>query len=149
MDAFTIALWVLRIGFVIGLYVFLAVVVRTLWRDLRTAVSTSAPSVGRLIVLASPLGQPAVGTSIPIDAVTSLGGDVNNTLVVEDPEVASHHGLLTFRGRAWYLEDRGDGAPMRVNGEAVDGAATVRFGDEIGIGRVRLRLERPHEAAAP
>ncbi len=147
MDAFTLALWVLRIGFVVCLYVFLALVVRTLWRDLRTAVSTSAPSVGRLIVLASPLGQPAVGTSIPIDAVTSLGGDVNNTLVVEDPEVASQHGLLTFRGRAWYLEDRGEGARMRVNGEVVDGAATVRFGDEIGLGRVRLRLERPHEPA--
>ncbi len=147
MDAFTLALWVLRIGFVVGLYVFLAVVVRTLWRDLRTAVATSAPSVGRLIVLASPLGQPAVGTSIPIDAVTSLGGDVNNTLVVEDPEVASQHGLLTFRGRAWYLEDRGDGTAMRVNGEVVEGAATVRFGDEIGLGRVRLRLERPHEPA--
>ena len=37
---------------------------------------------------------------------------------------------------------------MRVNGEVVEGAATVRFGDEIGLGRVRLRLERPHEPAA-
>ena len=100
MDAFTLVLWVLRIGFVVCLYLFLAVVVRTLWRDLRAAVSTAAPSVGRLIVVASPLGRPEPGTSIPIDAVTSLGGDVNNTLVVDDPEVASQHGLLTFRGRA-------------------------------------------------
>jgi hypothetical protein len=36
---------------------------------------------------------------------------------------------------------------MRVNGEDIEGAAAVRFGDEIGLGRVRLRLERPHEAA--
>lgn len=148
MDAFTLVLWALRIGFVVCLYLFLAVVVRTLWRDLRSAVATAAPSVGRLIVVASPLGRPEPGTSIPIDAVTSLGGDVNNTLVVDDPDVASQHGLLTFRGRAWYLEDRGAGAPMRVNGEVVEGAATVRFGDEIGLGRVRLRLERPHEPAA-
>ncbi len=70
---------------------------------------------------------------------------MNNTLVVDDPEVASQHGLLTFRGRSWYLEDRGGGAPMRVNGEPVDGGATVRFGDEISLGRVRLRLERPHD----
>ena len=146
MDAFTLVLWVLRIGFVVCLYLFLALVVRTLWRDLRSAVASAAPSVGRLIVVASPLGQPGPGTSIPIDAVTSLGADVNNTLVVDDPEVASHHGLLTFRGRDWYLEDRGDGAPIRVNGEMVDGSTTVRFGDEISLGRVRLRLERPHEA---
>lgn len=147
MDAFTLALWILRIGFVVGLYLFLAVVVRTLWRDLRTAVAAAAPSVGRLIVVASPLGRPVVGTSIPIDAVTSLGGDVNNTLVVEDPTVAGQHGLLTFRGRAWYLEDRGLGAPMRVNGEVVEGGATVRFGDEIALGGVRLRLERDHDPA--
>jgi hypothetical protein len=147
VDAFTLVLWALRIGFLVGLYLFLAVVVRTLWRDLRAAVAAAAPSVGRLIVMASPLGRPEPGTSIPIDAVTSLGGDVNNTLVVDDPEVASQHGLLTFRGRAWYLEDRGGGSPMRVNGEVVEGAATVRFGDEIGLGRVRLRLERPHDPA--
>ena len=147
MDAFTLALWTLRIGFVVCLYLFLAVVVRTLWRDLRAAASAAVPSVGRLIVVASPLGRPEAGTSIPIDAVTSLGSDVNNTIVVADPEVASQHGLLTFRGRAWYLEDRGEGAPMRVNGEDIEGAAAVRFGDEIGLGRVRLRLERPHEAA--
>lgn len=144
MDAFTLALWALRIGFVVCLYLFLAVVVRTLWRDLLSAVATAAPSVGRLIVLASPLGRPEPGTSIPIDAVTSLGADVNNTLMVDDPEVASQHGLLTFRGRGWYLEDRGEGTPMRINGEVVDGSAAVRFGDEISLGRVRLRLERPH-----
>lgn len=149
MDVFTLVLWALRIGFVVCLYLFLAVVVRTLWRDLRSAVATAAPSVGRLIVLASPLGRPEAGTSIPIDAVTSLGGDINNTIVVDDPAVASQQGLLTFRGRGWYLEDHGAGAPMRVNGDPVDTAATMHFGDEIGLGRVRLRLERPLERVDP
>lgn len=146
MDAFTLTLWALRIAFVVCLYLFLAVVVRTLWRDLRAAAASAVPSVGRLIVVASPLGRPEAGTSIPIDAVTSLGSDVNDTVVVEDPEVVGQHGLLTFRGRAWYLEDRGDGTPIRVNGEECEGATAVRFGDEIGLGRVRLRLERPHDA---
>ena len=144
MDAFTAVLWVLRLGFVLCLYLFLLIVVRSLWRDLRSPVDTAAPSVGRLIVLSSPLGRPEVGTSIPIDAVTSLGGDVNITLVVEDPAVAAEHGLLTFRGSAWYLEEREEGMrPMLVNGEPIDGGGPVRFGDEIALGRVRLRLERP------
>jgi hypothetical protein len=144
VDAFTVVLWILRLGFVVCLYLFLFLVVRSLWRDLRSAVATAAPSVGRLIVLASPLGRPAPGASIPIDAVTSLGGDVNNTVVVEDPAVAAEHGLLTYRGLAWYIEERADGMrPMLVNGEPVDGGAPVRFGDEIALGRVRLRLERP------
>ena len=144
MDAFSAVLWILRLVFVLCLYLFLFVVVRSLWRDLRSAVASAAPSVGRLIVLASPLGRPAPGASIPIDAVTSLGGDVNNTVMVEDPAVAAEHGLLTYRGLAWYLEERAEGVrPMLVNGEPVDGGAPVRFGDEIALGRVRLRLERP------
>jgi len=144
VDAFTAVLWILRLGFVLCLYLFLFLVVRALWHDLRSAVATAAPSVGRLIVLASPLGRPEQGTSIPIDAVTSLGGDVNNTVVIEDPSVAAEHGLLTYRGLAWYLEERAQGMrPMLVNGTAVDGGAPLRFGDEITLGRVRLRLERP------
>jgi hypothetical protein len=144
MDAFSAVLWILRLAFVLCLYLFLFVVVRSLWRDLRSAVASAAPSVGRLIVLASPLGRPAPGASIPIDAVTSLGGDVNNTVMVEDPSVAAEHGLLTYRGLAWYLEERAEGMrPMLVNGEPVDGGAPVRFGDEIALGKVRLRLERP------
>ncbi len=144
MDAFTAVLWVLRLGFVLGLYLFLFLVVRSLWRDLRSAVAGAAPSVGRLIVVASPLGEPAPGASIPIDAVTSLGGDVNNTVVVEDPAVAAEHGLLTYRGHAWYLEERAEGMrPMLLNGTPVEGGAPVRFGDEIALGKVRLRLERP------
>ncbi len=144
MDAFTAVLWILRLGFVLCLYLFLFLVVRSLWRDLRAAVATAAPSVGRLIVIASPLGRPEPGASIPIDAVTSFGGDVNNTIAVEDPAVAAEHGLLTYRGLAWYLEERAPGMrPMLVNGEPVEGGVPVRFGDEIGLGRVRLRLERP------
>ncbi len=148
MDAFTAVLWVLRLGFVLCLFLFLVIVVRSLWRDLRSAVASAAPSVGRLIVLASPLGRPAPGASIPIDAVTSLGGDVNNTVLVEDPSVAAEHGVLTYRGLAWYLEEREEGMrPMLVNGQPVAGGAPVRFGDEIALGRVRLRLERPIIAA--
>ena len=52
--------------------------------------------------------------------------------------------LVTYRGLAWYLEERAEGMrPMLVNGEPVDGGAPVRFGDEIALGKVRLRLERP------
>jgi len=144
VDAFTAVLWILRLGFVLCLYLFLILVVRSLWRDLRSAVASAAPSVGRLIVIASPLGQPAAGASIPIDAVTSLGADVNNTVVVEDPAVAAEHGLLSYRGHAWYLEERAEGMrPMSVNGTAVEGGTALRFGDEIALGQVRLRLERP------
>jgi hypothetical protein len=142
MDAFTLSLWLLRIGFVLLIYLFLAMVMRTLWRDLRTTVVASVTPLGRLVVVASPEGQPARGTSIPLDAVTSLGREVNNSVVVDDEFVSSEHALLTYRGRAWYLEDRGSTNGTYLNGQRIDDQKLLRFGDEIGLGAVRLRLER-------
>ncbi|MDQ3448609.1 MAG: FHA domain-containing protein [Chloroflexota bacterium] len=142
MDAFTLTLWIVRITFVILLYLFFAALLRVLWRDLRTTVATSGRSLGRLVVVASPEGRPTPGASIPLDAITSLGRDVNNSITVEDSFVSAEHALLTFRGRAWYLEDRGSTNGTYVNGQRVAGVAPLGYGDEVQLGQVRLRLER-------
>jgi pSer/pThr/pTyr-binding forkhead associated (FHA) protein len=143
MDAFTLALWAIRLGFVALVYGFFFVVVRALWQDLRSAVSSAASPLGRLVVLASPEGEPQVGTSIPLDAVTTLGRDINNTVVVDDGFVSSDHAMLAFRGRVWFLEDRGSTNGTFLNGQPVQGSVPMSYGDEIQLGGVRLRLERP------
>ena len=79
---------------------------------------------------------------MPLDAVTSLGRDVNNSIVVEDDFASADHAVLTFRGRAWYVEDRGSTNGTYLNGQRVDSVAAMGFGDELQVGRVRFRLER-------
>ena len=81
-------------------------------------------------------------TVFPLDAVTSLGRDVNNSIVVEDPFASSEHAVLTFRGRAWYVEDRGSTNGTYVNGSPVQGVAPMGFGDELQVGQARFRLDR-------
>jgi pSer/pThr/pTyr-binding forkhead associated (FHA) protein len=143
MDTFTIALWVLRLAFVLSIYVFLFVVVRALWRDLRAGISSAGQPLGRLIVVAAPEGNPPAGTSFALDAVNSIGRDVNSSIVVEDTFVSAEHAMLTFRGRVWYVEDRGSTNGTWVNGQRVVSYLPVSYGDEIQVGQVRLRLERP------
>jgi hypothetical protein len=142
VDPFVIVLWILRLGFLVLLYFFLFAVVRVLLRDLRAASREPGAELGRLVVAAAPSGDPAVGSVFGLDAVTTLGRDVNNTIVVEDPFVSTEHAALTFRGRAWYIEDLGSTNGTFVNGSQVDGVAPLGFGDEIQLGQVRLRLER-------
>lgn len=142
MDAFVVALWILRLAFLALLYAFLFAVVRILVRDLRAAAREPGAELGRLVVVASPDGDPPVGGVYPLDAVTTLGRDVNNTIVLDDPFASAEHAALTFRGRAWYVEDLGSTNGTYVNGSRVDGVEPLGFGDEIQIGQVRLRLER-------
>jgi hypothetical protein len=142
VDAFALSLWLLRFLFLGLLYLFLFAVVRALVRDLRAAAREPGIELGRLRVLASPEGEPPAGGVFGLDAVTTLGRDVNNAIVVEDRFASAEHAILTFRGRAWYVEDLGSTNGTFVNGNEVDGLSPVGFGDELQIGQVRLRLER-------
>jgi hypothetical protein len=144
VDAFALSLWLLRFLFLALLYVFLFAVVRALVRDLRAAAREPGIELGRLRVLASPEGEPPVGMVFGLDAVTTLGRDVNNAIVVEDRFASAEHAILTFRGRTWYVEDLGSTNGTFLNGGEVDGLAPISFGDELQIGQVRLRLERAH-----
>ena len=142
MDAPLLMVWVVRLLFLALLYVFLARVVRSLLPDLRAAAREPGASLGRLIVVESPSGDPEAGRSFDLDAITTLGRDVNNAIVVEDPFASADHAVLTYRGRGWYVEDLGSTNGTFVNGRAIASVAPLGFGDEVSIGQVRLRLER-------
>jgi len=142
MDGFTVTIWVVRILFLVLLYIFLFGIARALLRDLRAASREPTVELGRLVVVASPAGEPAAGTTLPLDAITTLGRDVNNAVVVDDEFVSAEHAVLTFRGRTWYVEDLDSTNGTFVNGSPVDGVAPLGYGDEIQLGQVRLRLDR-------
>ncbi len=143
LDGFTLTVWIARLSFLGLLYLFLFVVVRALMRDLRSASREPDSALGRLVVLASPEGEPPTGAVFPLDAVTTVGRDVNNSIVVEDAFASGEHAVLTFRGRSWYVEDRGSTNGTYINGSPVSDLAPLGFGDEVQVGRVRFRLERP------
>lgn len=143
MDPALLILWLIRLAFLALLYVFLFRVVRTLLRDLRAAAREPTTTLGRLVVVGSPDGDPPAGHVFALDAITTLGRDVNNSIVVDDPFASADHAVLTFRGNGWYVEDLGSTNGSYVNGHVVEGVATIGFGDELQVGQVRFRLERP------
>ena len=148
MDPFLLTVWIVRLLFLGLLYLFLFRIARALVGDLRAAAREPGAELGRLVVLASPSGEPAEGTSLALDAIATIGRDVNNAVVVEDQFVSAEHAILTFRGRAWYVEDLGSTNGTFVNGSPVEGVAPIGFGDVVQIGQVRLRLERPRSDAS-
>ncbi len=135
----------LQLGFVALLYLVLMRFAGSLLRDLRSAeeaqISTRS-GIGRLSVLESPADEPPNGSTIALGPINSIGRNVNNTIFVEDDFVSANHAMLTFRGRSWFVEDQGSTNGTHVNGHRIDRPVALSFGDELTIGRVRMRLDR-------
>ncbi|HEY4767851.1 MAG: FHA domain-containing protein [Chloroflexota bacterium] len=140
-----ILLLVMQLGFLLLLYLLLFGFARSLLRDLRSAEMTQEASqsgIGRLAVVESPNDEPVAGRSIALGPINSIGRNVNSTVYVEDDFVSGSHAMLTFRGRSWFIEDLGSTNGTYVNGHRVERPVALSFGDELMIGRVRMRLER-------
>jgi pSer/pThr/pTyr-binding forkhead associated (FHA) protein len=144
-EVLRILLLALQLGFLALLYLILFGFARSLLRDLRSAEMTQIASqsgIGRLAVVESPDDEPAVGTTIALGPINSIGRNVNSTIFIDDDFVSGGHAMLTFRGRSWFIEDQGSTNGTYVNGHLIDRAVALSFGDELTIGRVRMRLER-------
>jgi pSer/pThr/pTyr-binding forkhead associated (FHA) protein len=144
-DALRILILTGQFAFVGLLYLILLVFARSLLRDLRSAEraqEAAREGIGRLTVLESPEDEPPVGRSIALGPINSIGRNVNSTVFVEDDFASAAHAMLTFRGRAWFIEDQGSTNGTYVNGHRIDRPVALSYGDEVTIGRVRMRLER-------
>ncbi len=144
-DILRVLLLLMQLGFVALLYLVLLRFAGSLLKDLRSAEQAQLATqsgIGRLSVLESPANEPPAGTTIALGPINSIGRNVNNTIFVEDDFVSTNHAMLTFRGRSWFIEDQGSTNGTYVNGHRIDRAVALSFGDELTIGRVRMRLER-------
>ncbi len=144
-EVLRILLLVLQLGFLALLYLILFNFARALLRDLRSAERAQIASqagIGRLNVLESPEDVPPAGRAISLGPINSIGRNVNNTIFIEDDFVSANHAMLTFRGRSWFIEDQGSTNGTYVNGHRIDRPVALSYGDELTIGRVRMRLER-------
>ncbi|MBE0691055.1 MAG: FHA domain-containing protein [Anaerolineae bacterium] len=100
----------------------------------------------RLIVRRGP--QPNQVYELSKDIVT-LGRDITNDIVINDPEASRHHLRLTRGAGGFTLEDLGSTNGTFVNGQRLTGARPLRQGDMIGLGEtVTLAYEAASAGAS-
>lgn len=72
--------------------------------------------------------------------VTAIGSDEDNAVRIREPSVTAHHLMLSYVDGRFHLRRIGD-SPARLNDERIEAyTEELRYGDEIGIGDVTLRL---------
>ena len=149
----------LKIGFLVLLYLFIWRIVRTASRDLRAPqesliiaprrgpVEAAAPSAapagaGRLVVLSSPVL--ATGEARSLDSATVTAGRApQNDLALDGDDFASaSHARFEPRRDGVWVVDQGSTNGTFVNGKRLSGPQRLKLGDVIRIGQTDLRFER-------
>ena len=101
----------------------------------------------RLIVRRGP--QPNQIYELSKDTI-SLGRDITNDIVINDPEVSRHHGRLIRGGGGYTMEDLGSTNGTFINGQRLNGARPLNGGDTMGLGEtVTLSYEAAAMPGAP
>jgi hypothetical protein len=150
------ALLALKIAFLVLLYIFIWMIVRSATRDVRSVPQESivltpaeasalrtndrrAPKA-RLAVVASPtLPQ---GRQLTLTEPTTVGRAPGSGLRLDnDDYVSSRHALITPADTGVWFEDLGSTNGSFVNGAQVTSARLLQNGDLIRIGDTQLRVE--------
>jgi pSer/pThr/pTyr-binding forkhead associated (FHA) protein len=140
----------LKIGFLVLLYLFIWRVVRAASRDLRAPQESFilAPSrapatrpAGRLVVVSSPAldaGQVTELNSAPL----SVGRAAQNDLSIEEDQYASaRHALFEPRGDGVWVLDAGSTNGTFLNGVLLEEPRRLNAGDVVRIGATDLRFD--------
>jgi hypothetical protein len=77
-------------------------------------------------------------------AEITIGRDINNLIVINDPEVSRNHAKLQSQAGSYVIEDLGSTNGTLVNGQRLMGPHILRHGELISIGEnVSLAFEAP------
>jgi pSer/pThr/pTyr-binding forkhead associated (FHA) protein len=151
-------LLVLKIAFVVLLYLFIWRIVRTASKDLRVPQESfilapsqaarvpreEAPRVdaGRLVVVTSPTlahGEERLLNSAPL----TFGRGPQNDVTLEGDDYASaRHARIEPRGDGVWVEDVGSTNGTFLNGIKLTRARKLSPGDVVRIGETELRFDR-------
>lgn len=83
---------------------------------------------------------PSVGKVYPLDKnEVFVGRDLNNDIVINDPEISRRHARMFSQGTGYMLEDLGSTNGSFVNGQRLMGPHNLRPGDVVTFGE-RLSL---------
>ncbi len=151
----TVALTLLRFGFLAILWFFVIMTIGVLRRDLAAPSDTSLASVGTRPPRRS--GRPTrarartlfvthgslQGTVLPLGAApVTIGRAPDCTLVLDDDYSSSHHAKLYQADGRWIVEDTGSTNGTWIDRTRITGPTLLEVGSPLRIGRTVIELRK-------
>src|SRR6266513_4404830 len=133
-------LFILRLLFIVLLYLFLMQVVIAITRDLRKTSAASEslenkapPVVGHLIVVDSGPSNILPGTHFDLSPQTTIGRGPTSTILLHDNFISGEHTRLWNRNGTWYVQDAGSTNGTYVNNQPARDPMPAKPGDIIQV----------------
>jgi hypothetical protein len=151
------ALLVLKLGFLVLLYLFIWRIVRTASRDLRLPQESIilAPSreagvvtkpatvqMGRLVVVKSPELDEGLDFELDSSQVTIGRGRQNDIALVHDEYASARHARVEPRQDGVWVQDLGSTNGTFLNGMRLERPRRLTHGDIVRVGETDLRYEQ-------
>jgi pSer/pThr/pTyr-binding forkhead associated (FHA) protein len=140
-------LLILRLLFIVLLYLFLMQVVIAITRDLRRATASGGyaanqgpQAAAHLIVVDSGPSNIPPGTRFDLAPQTTIGRGPTNTILLTDNFISGEHSRIWNRNGVWYVQDAGSTNGTFVNNQPARNALPASFGDIIQVGFIRFKL---------
>ncbi len=131
---------ILRILFVLLLYVFLYWAFSVIWRDLRGKTQAlTHDAIPALLI--TPLDAPSEEVLQFQTSEVILGRDPVCNLCVPHETVSARHARFTFQQNQWWVEDLNSTNGSFLNGERLTTRAVIVPGDELRCGQIAFRIE--------
>jgi pSer/pThr/pTyr-binding forkhead associated (FHA) protein len=138
MPQLDVFLLVLRILFIVLLYLFLMQVVIAITRDLKAKAPVLQAQL--LVVDIGPSTQLAPGTRFELLPQTTIGRGPTNTIRLGDSFISSEHAHIWNRNGKWFVQDAGSTYGTFVNNQPARDPLLANLGDIIQIGPIRFKL---------
>nr|WP_290665610.1 FHA domain-containing protein [Ardenticatena sp.] len=148
-EAFTLTIFIVRIGLALLLYAFIFAVAQLVWRDIKQRDASevvATPQAKRhsaiLEVIEGEEANLVVGQRFAVQTITTIGRDLRNDIVVPDTYASAEHARIRFREGRWWLEDVGATNPTRLNGRPLPANTPVPLdsGDIVQVGRAQFKF---------
>ena len=120
-------------------YAFLTVALYIIWREFshNARKTDDNPETAVLVSIDESNGS----TEHKLRPVTAIGRSNDNHIVVEDPFASTHHAIIVWRDRCWWLEDLESHNGTHLNEEIMTESVVLTSGDVIRIGETELKFE--------
>jgi pSer/pThr/pTyr-binding forkhead associated (FHA) protein len=138
---------IFRVLLMVALYLFLGVVLFSLWRQLSGGVQ-----VGTAVIIPTLTLEPREFNSpsriFKNQKAITIGRNDGNDVHFEDIELSNHHAMLRYHQNQWWIEDVHSTNGTFINGEKIKDP-TVLFTDDIlrcGVKEWKILIESKEKA---